>query len=142
MKVLVDTNIWLDIITNREPFHGFSRAAVLACINDGVGVIVAATSIKDIFYLVAKHLGVEKAYEAVEMVLSIADVATVDELVCTKALKLERPDYEDGIIAAAAAIENVACIISRDKGAFRQGSIKRYGPEEFLRHQGYEKIDL
>lgn len=56
MEALVDADVQLDIITGRKPFCDRSRAAVLACINGGVEILVAATSLKDIFYLMVKHL--------------------------------------------------------------------------------------
>lgn len=140
MRALVDTNIWLDIVMGRKPFCDLSKAAILACINDEVEIQVAATSLKDIFYLVARHQDVAKAYESIEMILSIAFVAPVDGIVCTRALELERPDYEDGIIAAVATAEHADCIISRDAKAFRKADAPRYSPEEFLHAQGYAEI--
>ena len=140
MRALVDTNVWLDVITGRESFCETSKAAILACINDEVEVEVVATSLKDIFYLISRYADAQKAYTSVESILSIASVASVDGLVCSQALELERPDYEDGLIAAAAMTERVDCIISRDAKAFESIAIPKYDPVEFLRSQGYEKI--
>lgn len=142
MKVLVDTNVWLDILAQREPFCAFSKGAIMACINDDHSVYVVATSLKDIFYLMERALGNAKAYEAIEDVLRIATVATVDELVCCSALHHERPDYEDGIIAASAIAEKADCILSRDASAFCGLDIPRYAPAEFLALLGYEEISL
>ncbi len=142
MKVLIDTNVWLDVITGRKPFYYLSKAVILACINDEVDMKVAATSIKDIFYLVARNLDASSAYEAVETILSIANIASVDRLICSQALDLERPDYEDGIIAAVALTENIDCIISRDTKAFQSAAITKYSPAEFLQAQEYEEIEF
>lgn len=142
MKVLFDTNVWLDVITNRQPFYCYSKAALLACIEDEIEIEIVATSLKDIFYLVARNFGAQKAYEAIEQVLSIATIAPADELICSKAIDLERPDYEDGVIAAAAYAEHVGCIVSRDRAAFKSIDIHTYAPEEFLYFQGYEEIEF
>lgn len=142
MRALVDTNVWLDVVAERQPFYDLSKASILACINDEVKIDVVATSIKDIFYLVSRNFDSGSAYEAVDLVLSIANVASVDRLICSQALDLERPDYEDGIIAAVAYTENVDCIISRDAKAFESSSIPKYTPKEFLKVQGYKEIEL
>lgn len=142
MKVLADTNIWLDVLMDRAPHDVMSKAALAACINDEVAVLVAATSLKDIFYLVRKHLGAPSAYEAVRNVLGIAEVAPTDGLVCKSALDLEKPDYEDGVIAASALAENVDCIITRDASAFESIGVAKHTPEEFMKAQGYQEIDF
>lgn len=142
MKVLVDTNIWLDVLMDRAPHDVMSKAALAACINDEVVMLVAATSLKDIFYLVQKQLDAASAYDAVKNVLGIAEIAPTDGLVCKNALNLEHPDYEDGIIAATALTENVDCIITRDASAFESIGVAKHTPEKFLEAQGYEEIDF
>lgn len=102
MRVLIDTNIWLDIILGREEFYDPAFAVLCGCIDGDEEMCVAATTLKDVFYIVERLQGAEAAYGAVERMLELARVAAVDDLVCRRALDLERPDYGDGIIAAAA----------------------------------------
>lgn len=141
MKVLIDTNVWLDVTVEREPYCWLSKGALMACISDGVEMNIAATSLKDIFYVVARHAASAKAYEAIEMILSIASIAAVDSLVCKNALNLEQPDYEDGIIAAVALAEKVDCVITRDTEAFHTLGVAKYTPEEFVHAQGYVEAE-
>ncbi len=140
MRALVDTNVWLDIIANREPFSFDSKGAVMICINEYIDISVVGTSLKDIFFLMDKAYGHAQAYEAVESILDIADVASVDGLVCKDALELERPDYEDGIIAAAALADKVDWIITRDTNAFKELGIPKLTPKGFIEAQGYDEI--
>ena len=53
-KVMVDTNVWVDIVLNRPDFVEESKGALMACLEDGDKILVAATSLKDIFYLYVK----------------------------------------------------------------------------------------
>ena len=142
MKVLVDTNIWLDLLLDRQPFSVMSHAALAACINDEDDICIAPTSLKDVFYLVRKKLDAKHAYEAIELILNMTEVLVIDRIICEKAIQLERPDYEDGMIAAIALTEKADCILTRDEGAFTELSIPKYSPTEFLKAQGYEKIDF
>lgn len=48
MKVLVDTNVWLDLILHRAPFEEDSKGCLMACVEESVDLCVAATSLKDI----------------------------------------------------------------------------------------------
>ena len=118
MKVLFDTNVWLDIILSREGFWEASLTALYDCIDEDDDLCVIATSLKDVFFLVERLKDANVAYESVERMLELARPIAVDEAVCRRALPLERPDYEDGIIAAAAEIEQIECIVTRDEGRF------------------------
>lgn len=141
MKVFVDTNVWLDLLIDREPHFVFSKGAIMACIEDDFPLFTAATSLKDIFYLIDRTLGNEEAYAAIESILEISNIATIDEIVCHKALDLERPDFKDGLIAAAALTEKADCILTRGTRAFCNLSIPSHTPEAFLKAQGYTEID-
>ena len=46
MKVLFDTNVWLDIILSREGFREASCAALYDCIDEDDDLCVVATSLK------------------------------------------------------------------------------------------------
>lgn len=140
MKVLFDTNIWLDIILGREGFAEASLAALYDCIDEGDDLCVVATSLKDAFFLVERLKNVEVAYESVERMLQLARPIAVDDVVCRRALLLERPDYEDGIIAAAAEIERIECVVTRDESAFHDLGIRRASPLEFVRERGAETV--
>lgn len=47
MKVLFDTNVWLDIILSREGFWEASCAALYDCIDEDDDLCVVATSLKE-----------------------------------------------------------------------------------------------
>ena len=139
-KVMVDTNVWVDVILNRPEFAEASRGALMACLEEDDEILVAATSLKDIFYFAAKSAGADAGYRAVELVLDIAELAQVDAVVCREALSLERPDYEDGIVAACIAAESADAIVSRDASSFNDLDVPKYSPAEFAAAKGYESV--
>ena len=108
----------------------------------GDTLLIAATSLKDVFYFAEKSAGADAAYRAVELVLDIADPAQVDGMVCRNALELERPDYEDGIVAACLVAEAADIVITRDEQAFTSGTAMKYTPREFLAVNGYDPAAL
>lgn len=141
-SVLVDTNVWIDVALNRPQFAAQSKGALMACAEEGVNMVVPATSLKGVFYFAEKSAGPAAAYAALELIFELADVAAVDSLVCTRALSLERPDYEDGIVSACAQAERVDAIISRDARSFSDAGIPRLSPEELIAALGYRKAPL
>lgn len=137
---MVDTNVWVDVILNRPDFAEASKGALMICIEEGDEILIAATSLKDIFYFAAKSAGADAGYRAVEVVLDIAEVAQVDAVICREALSFERPDYEDGIVAACITAERADAIVSRDASSFNTLDVPKYSPAEFAAAKGYETI--
>lgn len=141
-KVMVDTNVWVDIVLNRPDFVEESKGVIMACLEEGDDILVAATSLKDIFYFAERSAGAGAAYRAIELVLDIATPAQVDALVCRNALSLERPDYEDGIVAACMFAEGADAIVTRDTCSFNALEVPKRSPGEFMADRGYRPIDL
>lgn len=141
-SVLVDTNVWVDIVLKRPDFVEDSLGSVMVCIEEGMRLLVVGTSVKDVFYWAAKSAGADAGYRALDLLFSIADIAAVDDPVCNQALTLEKPDYEDGIIAACAQVEQVDAILSRDAAAFNNLAIPKFTPSELIAHFEYEPFEL
>lgn len=116
--------------------------ALYDCIDEGDDLCVAATSLKDVFFLVERLKSANAAYESVERMLELARPIAVDEAVCRRALPLERSDYEDGIVAAAAEVEQIECVVTRDDSAFRNLGVHRVSPLEFIKERGTEIVFL
>lgn len=142
MRVLVDTNVWVDIALDRKEHVQDSQGAVGVCLLEGIELFVAGTSLKDTFYIADRSAGTKRAYESIETILQIAKVISIDDAVCHRALDLEKPDYEDGMIAAAALLNKVDAVISRDGQAFKSLEVPKYSPKEFIAQQGYTEVEL
>ena len=141
-KVMIDTNIWVDVVLNRPAFVENSKGALMACIEEGIEMLVPATSLKDIFFFATRSAGSDAGYRSIALLLDVSTPVQVDSIVCDKAQHLEKPDYEDGIVSACALIEKADAIITRDEGSFNNLGIPKYSPESFLESLGYEPIPL
>jgi predicted nucleic acid-binding protein len=129
MKVLLDTNVILDVLQARRP-HEQSSTAVWAAVETGAAVgLLAAHSLTTIHYLIRKEAGVAKANQALASILKVFQVAAVDGRVLQEALALRWPDFEDAVTAAAARIAGCNLIVTRDTEGFR-GSVIRCLPPE------------
>lgn len=142
MKVLVDTDVWLDVALGHEDFHDTSLTALYGCIDDSITMTVIATTLKDIYATIEENDGPESALEAMRSILNLAEVLSVDDVVCRKALELGLPSYEQAIVAAAAAIDKVDLAITRRCGMFDGSDIRALTPEDFIEELGYEPIDI
>nr|WP_017710933.1 PIN domain-containing protein [Prochlorothrix hollandica] len=98
MRVLIDTNIVLDFLLQREPF--FQSAELLFQAIDLGEVIgyVTATTLTDIFYISRRHTrSIEQARQAVSETLTAMMICPVDRVVLESAFNSGLPDFEDAV---------------------------------------------
>jgi predicted nucleic acid-binding protein len=102
MRVLVDTNIVLDFLQEREPFVE-DAAKLFERIDVGeIEGFIAATTITNIYYIVRKAAGVGAAEDAVSQVLTDLQICTIDRATLEQAVALGFRDFEDAVQYACA----------------------------------------
>jgi len=117
-RVLVDLNVVLGVLLDREP-HVEASASLWAAIEERrVEGLLAAHGFTTIFYLVAKHRGGAAARQVIADLLTVFHVAPVDEAVLRRAAALELADFEDAVGAAAAEAASCEAIVTRDPSGF------------------------
>jgi predicted nucleic acid-binding protein len=132
VKVLIDTNVVLDVLLAREPFVA-SAAGVLARVDRGeLAGCVCATTLTAVFYLAAKTTGRERARVLVRELIQLLDVAPVNRATIEAALQRGGPDFEDDVIVEAALAMGVDVLVTRDPGGFRGAPCRVMAPDELL----------
>lgn len=132
MRLLIDTNVILDVLLDRSP-HVADSAKVLAAAEVGqVQGFMGATTVTTIYYLAAKQLGRTGADEAVNNLLKLLEVAPVTRSVLEDALELGFTDFEDAVLAAAGKAAGVEGIITRDPKGFMKASVPVLSPTELV----------
>ena len=133
MKVLVDTNIVLDFLLQREPF--FQDADLLfQAINAGQVVgYVTATTLTDIFYISRKHTrSIEQARQAILETLTVMIICPVNRAVLEAAFRSGLADFEDAVQIFCAVEQGLDAILTRDAKGFLSSSIPVLSIQEFL----------
>ncbi len=132
MKVLLDTDVLLDVLTERRP-HYAASAGVLTYVERGKAEgLVAAHAVTTIYYLLARHSNRRKATEAVGLLLDLLDVAAIGGKTIKHALSMGWRDFEDAVTAAAAVGAGASWLITRNIQDFKPLPIRVVTPEEFL----------
>ena len=130
MRVLIDTNVVLDFLQEREPFVE-SAARLFERIDAGeIEGFIAATTITNIYYIVRRSAGREAAQDAITQVLSDLDICAVDLEILEQALALNFEDFEDAVQYACAIVHNVDAIVTRDASGFVNAEIPVILPED------------
>ncbi|MCC8074692.1 MAG: PIN domain-containing protein [Clostridiales bacterium] len=133
MRLMIDTNIFLDVLAEREPFYEHSKAILELCECRKVQGFLSASSATDIFYLIRRQLhSVELAYKALGSVLDIVKVLTVTNEDVLNAYLQKAPDFEDCLLATCAKANKCDAIVTRNKKDFLTFGITLLSPEELL----------
>lgn len=131
-KVLIDTNVFLDVLLDRQP-HFRASAAVWDAIADGKAEgTISAHAVTTVHYLVAGDRDRATASRAIVTLLRVFNVATVDQIVIQVALGLPSTDFEDAVTAAAAHAAGCDFIVTRDPKGFRGSRVRALSPEAVL----------
>lgn len=118
MGVLIDTNVVLDVILEREPFVE-TAINLFALIKAGKIQGYISATITNIFYIVRKLKGREVALEAISRLLQGLNLCSVETRVIQQALHLNLHDFEDGVQLACAVLEGLDALVTRDGNDFQ-----------------------
>ncbi|MDH3207718.1 MAG: PIN domain-containing protein [Gemmatimonadota bacterium] len=131
-RVLIDVNVILDVLAEREPFVEDSQA-VLQLVEAGiVEGVLAAHSVTTLHYLLSKHLSRGRARKTLEDLLHILRVEAVDEDRVRHALAMNWTDFEDAVQAACAEKAEADYLVTRDKKGFKRSVVRSITPAELV----------
>lgn len=130
MRVLIDTNVVLDFLQEREPFVE-NAARLFERIDAGeIEEFIAATTITNIYYIIRRVAERVVAQDAITQVLSDLNICAVNLEVLEQALMLNFEDFEDAVQYACAVMHNVDAIVTRDASGFINAEIPVVLPED------------
>ena len=124
MRILVDTNIVLDFLLEREPFRQDAELLFEAIASGRITAYVTATTLTNIFYI-ARRLtqSIDRARQLVAITLAVMEVCPVDRATLEIALTLSLSDFEDAVQLACAIAQNLEAIVTRDLQDFSNSTL-------------------
>ena len=131
---MIDTNIILDVLLEREPFYENAKAVLDMCERKEIHGFISASTATDIFYLLRKALGSnDDAYKALGHILNIVKVLTVTNDDVNNAFLQRAKDFEDCLLATCAKSNKCDGIVTRNQKDFLPFGIKLFTPEAIVR---------
>lgn len=115
MRVLLDTNIILDVLLDRAPWVASAKEVWLRVEAGEIQASLTATTLTNVFYIVKKAKGVAVARTAVGDLLRTFSICPVDVLALKSAPGKPMDDYEDALQEAAAELAGIGTIVTRNK---------------------------
>ncbi|HEY3128336.1 MAG TPA: PIN domain-containing protein [Acidobacteriota bacterium] len=133
MIVLLDTNILLDVLANRQPYVAASRKLWELSELSKIEGVISAISFNNIFYIVRKAAGNIVARECLRKLRAIFRPIEVDERILNQAIDSPIEDFEDAIQYFTAFRAGASYLVTRNPGDFpKQSPIPVLTAEMFI----------
>lgn len=134
MKVLIDTNIMIDALTNRDGRSGFSATVINLCAKQVIDGYVALHSISNMYYILRKQYSDAERRTILKRYNEILKVAEVgNDVVDTAINNTAISDYEDALQYACAETVVADYIVTRNIKDYGKAEIRAISPEELLK---------
>ena len=132
-EIFLDTNILVDLVTNRIPFSKNAIKIFDFCQNENIKMYCTSHSIATLHYLAKKMVDEKELRSIIEDLLDTVSIIAVTETILKKSLKSSHKDFEDAIqITSAQSVNDMDCIVTRDLKDYKNAEIKVYTPDQFL----------
>ena len=133
ITVLIDTNIFIDVLQDRIPFTDNSQAVIGLVTQKKIKGAVAAHSITNLWYILRKTHSDEERRNYLLSLFELFDVVSMDKNRLVAALENSNfKDFEDCLQDECAYAINADYIITRNAKDFESSMVKALTPEEFL----------
>lgn len=132
IKVFVDTDVCLDLLSGREPFN--KTAEILFSLADigKIKIYVSSLSFANIDYVLRSQYSTKHSRQIIGKFKTIVHVLSVDSKTIDLAIASDFSDFEDAIPYACAMENNLITLITRNIKDYKKATINVVTPETFI----------
>lgn len=132
MKVLLDTNVVLDVLLARGPWLASAGAIWNASQSGKLTACITSSSVTDIYYVLRKAAGAAVAKQAVRDCLDVLMILPVIPADLETAWNSGIGDFEDALQVACSVREGLDSIVTRNIADFAGAPIPIWTPDELV----------
>ncbi len=136
MKILLDTDVLLDIALDRKPFYEESRAVSDWCQSRPESALIAWHTVSNLYYLLRGARSDQNARNFLVEMLRFAVVLGGGTAEVQRALSLAMNDFEDALQVAAGLFGGADYIVTRNAAHYRASPLPALNPGIFLSRFG------
>ena len=132
-KILIDTNVLLDYLLEREPFFDDAKKVILSCTEGNIKGCIAAHSISNMFFILRKDYTAKERREILLNLCKIFNIEGIDKEKLLSGLANEDfSDFEDCLQMECAKSYGAEYIVTRNVADYSTSEIKAILPSEYL----------
>ena len=132
-KVFVDTDIVLDLLSNREPFYIHSANLFSAADKNEIKLCVSSLSFANLNYILSKQYSADQSRKKLLKFKTLVTVLSVTDKVIELSLSSDFKDFEDGIQYFTATENNIKTLLTRNLKDYKSAQISVLTAEQFLK---------
>jgi predicted nucleic acid-binding protein len=132
MKILIDTNVILDVLCGRPEFVDDSLKVFKYCEANQLTGCISAISIPNIVYIMRKELDNEKIKDILNTFTLLFTIVDLRESDLIKGADLDFSDYEDALQSICASRVKANYIVTRNIKDFKNSSVPAIKPSELF----------
>lgn len=133
MKLLIDTNIVLDVLLKREPFYQAAVKVMNLAQYDDIHEYVSASAVTDIYYIAYKQIKDRKlVLDLIKRLLMVVSIVAVTEQEIRNALETGWRDFEDALQYSVALLNEMEGLVTRNPRDYERADIVIWSPEQVL----------
>lgn len=123
-RVLLDTNIIIDLLAKREPFDQDARKLFSFADKEKIILYTSALSIANLSYVLLRKMKSEKAKQILRKLRLLVGILSLDEKIINLVLNdNEFNDFEDGLQYYSALENKIEIIVTRNLKDFKNSRI-------------------
>lgn len=135
-RILIDTNVLLDYLLEREPFFEDAKKVILLCTDGNAKGCIAAHSISNMFFILRKDYSAKERREVLLNLCKIFDIEGIDKAKLISGLQNETfPDFEDCLQMECAKSFGSEYIVTRNVSDYLSSEVKAITPKDYLEQQ-------
>ena len=132
-KVFVDTDIVLDLLSNRESFYSHSAHLFSEADKGKIRIHVSSLTFSNLNYILSRQYSVDKARKKLLKFKTLVTVLSVTDKVVELALSSDFKDFEDGLQYFTAIENNLKTLLTRNLKDYKTAEITVMTAEQFLK---------
>lgn len=133
MLVLLDSDVILDLVLEREPHFDDALQVFKAIARNEFRPYATAIALLNVNYFAEKENGRDFALIEVEKLLQLLTVCVTTGTMLKSSLISPVTDYEDAVQCESAVAAGLDAIVTRNKKDFAKSPLPVYSPAQFLR---------
>lgn len=130
MRVLLDTNVVLDVLLQRGEWLAEAEQIWQANATGKLIGCVTASAMTDVFYVSRRLVGAARARDAIRACLDALTILPINHAVLLSAFARNGSDFEDDVQIACADANKLDAIVTRDVEGFTGSTVAIISPAQ------------
>ena len=133
-RVLIDSDVILDLFFDRKPFSEYSGAILSMCESGKIHGFLTPLIYSNLYYLLRQTAKHDKVIEKLKQLLQISDVLLMDRNIVENALNSSFKDFEDSLqYYSADNNDMINVILTRNLKDYKNSKLAVFTPEAYIK---------